>query len=122
TATDSAIRDVTRKATVTVENPKIVRVSSQGYVRPVGKGETTITIDFQGQKRQVPVVVQEFDDSRPLHFANDIVPLLSRHGCNAGGCHGRASGQNGFKLFLFGFDADFDFKALVKESPCPPVC
>src|SRR5260221_3697251 len=55
-------------------------------------------------------------EDRPLHFANDIVPLLSRHGCNAGGCHGRASGQNGFKLSLFGFDPIFDYSALVKEA------
>jgi hypothetical protein len=55
-------------------------------------------------------------EERPLHFVNDIVPLLSRHGCNAGGCHGRASGQNGFKLSLFGFDPAFDYNALVKEA------
>src|SRR6188508_1907415 len=55
-------------------------------------------------------------EARPLHFANDIVPLLSRHGCNSGGCHGRALGQNGFKLSLFGFDADFDYNAIVKEA------
>ncbi|HMF19870.1 MAG TPA: DUF1549 domain-containing protein, partial [Gemmataceae bacterium] len=116
TAADPRIRDVTRKATFTVENPKIVRVSSQGYVRPMGKGETTITVEFQGHKQKIPVVVKEFDDTRPLHFANDIMPLLSRHGCNSGGCHGRASGQNGFKLSLFGFDADFDYNALVKEA------
>src|ERR1700686_786108 len=54
-------------------------------------------------------------EDKPLHFANDIVPLLSRHGCNAGGCHGRASGQNGFKLSLFGFDPLFYYNALVKE-------
>ncbi|MFO0927310.1 MAG: DUF1549 domain-containing protein [Gemmataceae bacterium] len=55
-------------------------------------------------------------DDRPLHFANDIAPLLTRYGCNAGGCHGKASGQNGFKLSLFGFDADFDYNALVREA------
>ena len=116
TAAEPKIRDVTRKATFTAENPNIVRVSSQGYVRPVGKGETTITVEFQGHKQKIPVSVREFDDTRPLHFANDIMPLLSRHGCNSGGCHGRASGQNGFKLSLFGFDADFDYNALVKEA------
>src|SRR5262249_8442014 len=51
-----------------------------------------------------------------VHFANDIVPLLTRHGCNAGGCHGKASGQNGFKLSLFGFDPEFDYNAIVKEA------
>ncbi len=118
-AADPKLRDVTRIATFSVENPKIVRVTGQGYVRPLGKGQTSITVEFQGQKRQVPVAVKDFDDNRPLHFANDIVPLLSRHGCNAGGCHGQANGQNGFKLSLFGFDADFDYNALVKEAPPP---
>ncbi|HEV3006829.1 MAG TPA: DUF1549 and DUF1553 domain-containing protein, partial [Pirellulales bacterium] len=46
-------------------------------------------------------------------FANDVVPVLSRYGCNAGGCHGKASGQNGFKLSLFGFDPAFDYNAIV---------
>jgi hypothetical protein len=49
-------------------------------------------------------------------FATDVVPILSRYGCNAGGCHGKASGQNGFKLSLFGFDTEFDYQALVKEG------
>src|SRR6185295_17222323 len=44
-------------------------------------------------------------DQPAIDFRNDIEPILSRHGCNAGGCHGKASGQNGFKLWLFGFDA-----------------
>jgi hypothetical protein len=109
-------RDLTRKASYQVAKPGIVRVTEQGYVRPVGKGETVITVEAEGQKRQVQVTVRDFDEGLPLHFANDIVPLLSRYGCNAGGCHGRASGQNGFKLSLFGFDADFDYNALVKEA------
>lgn len=109
-------KDVTRKAKYTVAGAGVVRVSTDGYVRPVGKGETTVVVEAAEQKRQVRVTVGEFDEGQPLHFGNDIVPLLSRHGCNAGGCHGRASGQNGFKLSLFGFDADFDYNALVKEA------
>lgn len=49
-------------------------------------------------------------------FALDIIPLLSRHGCNAGGCHGKASGQNGFKLSLFGFDPRYDYEAIVNQA------
>src|SRR5262249_22826736 len=56
------------------------------------------------------------DANRPVDFANEIVPLLSRYGCNAGGCHGKASGQNGFKLSLFGLDPAFDYIAIVKEA------
>ncbi|HUR55804.1 MAG TPA: DUF1549 domain-containing protein, partial [Gemmataceae bacterium] len=52
----------------------------------------------------------------PVHFANDVMPLFSKLGCNSAGCHGKASGQNGFKLSVFGFDADADYAALVKEA------
>jgi hypothetical protein len=56
------------------------------------------------------------DEPRPVHFANDVVPLLTRYGCNTGGCHGKASGQNGFKLSLFGFDPAADLEAIVREG------
>jgi hypothetical protein len=113
---DKRGQDVTRKAVYKIGTPGIVRVTDQGFVRPIGKGVTTISVAVGGLEARVQVVVQEIDESAPLHFANDIEPLLSRHGCNSGGCHGRASGQNGFKLSLFGFDADFDYNALVKEA------
>ena len=108
--------DVTRKAAYRCEPAGIVRVSEQGFVRPLAKGTATITIELHGDKRQVRVEVKDFDEHKPLHFVNDIVPLLSLHGCNAGGCHGKASGQNGFKLSLFGFDPAFDYNAIVKEA------
>jgi hypothetical protein len=56
------------------------------------------------------------DETRPLHFENDIVPILSRFGCNASGCHGKAEGQNGFKLSVFGFDPAADHRALTMEG------
>ncbi|RPI82984.1 MAG: DUF1549 domain-containing protein, partial [Planctomycetaceae bacterium] len=49
-------------------------------------------------------------------FEADIQPLLTRHGCNSGPCHGKSRGQNGFALSLLGFDSDFDFAALVGEG------
>ena len=108
--------DASRKATYRCEPAGIVRITDQGFVRPLARGSATITVELQGEKRQVRVEVKEFDERKPLHFVNDIVPLLSLHGCNAGGCHGRASGQNGFKLSLFGFDTAFDYNAIVKEA------
>ena len=51
-----------------------------------------------------------------MHFENDVVPILSRFACNNSGCHGKAEGQNGFKLSVFGFDAPADFDALTKEG------
>jgi hypothetical protein len=42
--------------------------------------------------------------------------LLTRYGCNSGGCHGKASGQNGFKLSLFGFDSQADYEEIVDRA------
>jgi hypothetical protein len=49
-------------------------------------------------------------------FELDIMPMLTADGCNAGACHGKARGQNGFSLSLLGFDSDFDFAAIVNEA------
>ena len=32
----------------------------------------------------------------PVYFTTDVVPSLTKLGCNSGGCHGKATGQNGF--------------------------
>jgi hypothetical protein len=108
--------DVTRDATYQIANPQVASVDDGGYVVPTGNGETTLQVQWKGSLAHVSVRVSGMDELRPVDFATEIVPLLSRFGCNAGGCHGKASGQNGFRLSLFGFDADFDYNALVKEA------
>ncbi|MBI5801116.1 MAG: hypothetical protein HZA92_10410 [Verrucomicrobia bacterium] len=49
-------------------------------------------------------------------FENDTSPLLTRHGCNASQGHGKAGGQNGFKLSVLGCDPLADFRALTVET------
>lgn len=53
---------------------------------------------------------------RPVTFERDVLPILTRAGCNAGACHGKARGQGGFQLSLLGFDPSFDFDAIAKEA------
>jgi hypothetical protein len=67
------------------------------------------------------------DGQRPVSFVNDVVPVLTKAGCNAGVCHAKAgNGQNGFKLSLLGFEPQDDYEHLVKEcrgrrlSPAAP--
>ena len=52
----------------------------------------------------------------PVYFGTDIVPILTRLSCNSGGCHGKATGQNGFKLSLFGFEPEIDYQSLVQDG------
>ena len=56
-------------------------------------------------------------DEAGVSFLNDVIPILSRHGCNAGSCHGAARGKDGFALSLFGYDPAGDYRALVRELP-----
>ena len=50
-------------------------------------------------------------------FQNDVLPVFLRHGCNAGDCHGAASGKDGFMLSLFGYDVAGDYFRLTEEVP-----
>jgi hypothetical protein len=49
-------------------------------------------------------------------FERDIQPILTRNGCNAGPCHGKARGQNGFALSLFAYDHDFDHASIFGQA------
>src|SRR5688500_20404108 len=49
-------------------------------------------------------------------FRNQVQPILSKAGCNAGACHGAAAGQNGFRLSLRGYDDEGDFVTLTRQS------
>jgi hypothetical protein len=110
-------RDVTREATYASSNPAVAKVDAKGYVTPTGDGTAKIRVTHGNDLLDVPVTVKGFGAAgRGVDFRTEVAPLLSKHGCNAGGCHGKASGQNGFKLSLFGFDTDFDYAAITREA------
>jgi len=48
-------------------------------------------------------------------FRKHVMPLLGRLGCNGRACHGSFQGQGGFRLSLFGYDADLDHKGLAER-------
>ncbi len=48
-------------------------------------------------------------------FESEILPLLTKVGCNTGACHGAAAGRGGFKLSLFGSDPSADYRAIVLD-------
>src|SRR6185436_9370883 len=57
------------------------------------------------------------EPKRPLNFANDISPILTKASCNSGGCHAKAGmGQRGFRLSLLGFEPQEDYEHIVKEG------
>ena len=108
--------DQTRDVEYRIEDTNIASVTMTGQVIPHREGKTNLIVRLAERSVQIPVVVQGLTDPIPVSFRHEVLPILSKSGCNSGGCHGKAEGQNGFKLSVFGFDADFDHGALVKEG------
>src|SRR5258708_3552732 len=52
---------------------------------------------------------------KPVSFRLDVMPVFFRAGCNSGGCHGAASGKDGFHLSLFGYDPAGDYYRLTQQ-------
>jgi hypothetical protein len=106
--------DVTRLAKI--ETPaQLVRVNPTGIVRPVGDGDGQLTVRIQDQSLTIPVTVKGQNEKYNVSFVRDVMPTLSRMGCNAGTCHGAAKGKNGFKLSLRGYDPLFDHRSLTDD-------
>ena len=112
---DGEAVDVTRSAGFAAEAEGVFTVDASGIARPVGAGTGTLIVSVDGQEVRVPVEVGSLE-ARPIDFERDVQPIFTRLGCNAGACHGKQRGQNGFQLSLLGFDSDFDYGALVKEA------
>ena len=108
--------DLTGDAAYTVSDPKVARVDATGRVYPLANGSADVTVSAAGQTAKVTVTVSGMESYRPINFTNQIEPVLTKLGCNSGGCHGKIQGQNGFRLSLLGFDPELDYTTLLKES------
>ena len=105
--------DLTRLAQPT--GPAAVKISERGQVRPAADGNGEIKLAFDGKTAIIPVAVSGQAAPYDVSFVRDVMPTLSRMGCNLGTCHGSAQGKNGFQLSLRGYDPEFDHRALVDD-------
>lgn len=112
---DGRLVDVTRQAEFHIADASIVRINGN-QITSVGNGKSTLIVTAGNARAVAEVTVSGAETTPSVHFVNDVIPLLSKLSCNSGGCHGKASGQNGFKLSVFGFDPQADHTALTRES------
>jgi hypothetical protein len=108
--------DLTGEMKYETTDDKIARVTTSGRVVPLANGSTDIKATFAGKSITIPVTTSHCDVDLPINFANQIVPIFTKLGCNAGGCHGKQAGQNGFRLSLLGFEPELDYMTLLKEG------
>lgn len=111
-----ATTDLTHAVKYEVADTKIAGVTARGLLEPRAEGTTQVHISHAGQTATVSVEVKGIRHPAPVSFEQQVMPLLTKAGCNSGGCHGKAEGQNGFKLSVFGFDPEADHKAIVAEA------
>ncbi|MSU37193.1 MAG: DUF1553 domain-containing protein [Pedosphaera sp.] len=116
-ATGPGDKDLTRQVEWSSEPAGIVAVDASGRVQPLGDGSASVIArTSDGATSRLPVVVSGSQQAAPVHFANRIVPIFTKNSCNGGGCHGKAAGQNGFRLSLLGFEPTEDYEHLVNEA------
>lgn len=116
TLDDGTQRDLTDviEFSIIPEAEPIARIEGN-ELRPLRDGEGEWIARFAGKEARAKVTVSRSGQTRGLHFASDVLPILTRFGCNSGGCHGSARGQEGFHLSLFGFDPEADYQALTRQ-------
>ncbi|MFN0126835.1 MAG: DUF1549 domain-containing protein [Verrucomicrobiales bacterium] len=116
-AADARDRDATRSVLWSVDPPGVLTVSPTGLATPVADGAAVVTAATpDGGAARVTIAVTGASSWRRASFTHDIVPVLTKYGCNGGGCHGKSEGQNGFKLSLLGFEPEEDYEHLVHEA------
>ena len=106
--------DVTRMCEFASESPAI-QVSATGVARPVADGQTKLKITLAGVSVDIPASVTGSGAAHQASFVRDVMPTMSKLGCNAGTCHGSLNGKNGFKLSLRGYDPLYDHRALTDD-------
>lgn len=108
--------DLTSTARYEVTDPRVAAVTATGRVEPRAEGATEVLVRSGGRPLRVSVEVRGINHPTPVSFEQQVIPLLTKAGCNSGGCHGKAEGQNGFKLSVFGYDPEADYRAIVAEG------
>lgn len=110
------VQDLTGDVKYELADEKLARVTSSGRIIPLVNGTSKVTVRYGDKTASLTLKTESCDVDLPINFANQIVPIFTKLGCNGGGCHGKSGGQNGFALSLLGFVPELDYQTLVKEN------
>lgn len=113
---DGSVRDLTSFCEWKSADSKLCEVTSEGFVSGRSDGASHLEIRVAGLSAEVPVTVTNSNLPQPVSFRRELMPLLSVAGCSDIRCHGAPSGKNEFRLSLWGFDPDLDFRQLTHDG------
>ena len=111
---DGVTVDVTEQVAWELSDPKLAKLESF-QLKPIADGQTKLVAKWQGFSAEASLSVSQATTERPISFHLDVMPVLTRTGCNTGSCHGAARGKDGFRMSLFGFDPQGDYQRITRE-------
>jgi len=111
---DGSDEDITGKVRFRSQKPAVAIVEGNSIIAEANGG-AVIVASYCGLSASTTALVQRADVPPPRSFNADVMPVLTKIGCNGGGCHGALNGQNGFKLSLFGYEPDQDYEMIVHK-------
>jgi len=112
---DGKVSDVTRRASYEMDRADFASVDERGMVTGLSNGQATLTVKLGELCAMVSVSVATVAEKPAPSFKHDVIPILTRCGCNMGGCHGKLAGQNGFRLSLRGYAPEWDHDWITQE-------
>ena len=113
---DGRLVDLTREAEYRFTDTPLARVKAGGKLRIANDGLGQLIVTARGRSAIVSVETHGAQEESAVAFSRDIVPILTKAGCNQGACHGGHHGKGGLRLSLLGFDPVFDYVQIVQDS------
>jgi hypothetical protein len=107
-------RDLTREVQYSVAPEGLAKIDVNGQVTPLQNGEGRIVVSNGDAKNEIRLTITNAE-STDVSFAEQIVPVLTKAGCNQGACHASQYGKGNFKLSLLGFAPEQDHSQFVRD-------
>jgi hypothetical protein len=110
---DGSEHEISEQSQFSSAKPSVASVDSHGLITAHASGGAPIHVTYKNLSATTTALIQRGEAPIPQSFNADIMPVLTKMGCNGGSCHGALNGQNGFKLSLFGYEPDKDYEMIV---------
>ncbi|MCH2210981.1 MAG: DUF1553 domain-containing protein [Fuerstiella sp.] len=106
--------DVTRLSKFSLP-ADIGQITAAGQLWARSDGAAAVLVQTGNHIKAVPLIAEGTTAKEPISYVHDVMPVISRLGCNAGTCHGAKDGKEGFKLSLRGYDPIYDVRAWTDD-------
>jgi len=87
---------------------------SFGALNALVEGNAAVTSDSSDPV--APSATPRVAPAEGWSFQRHVIPILTKAGCNTGGCHGALAGKGGFRLSLSAYDSAADYLSITRDA------